>query len=548
MVSMCVSQPALWKQIIEDWQVSRTPLRPQINICENDVCGKCMCPRCLSWDALDPNSALPVGCTHLDFENRVELTKKAWLKGDREAAIYLGSLSDRYARFYLAVQEEASKIDPNVVVCAYAYANRSSAPIKTKLNDRVYVGVVPPVLFPWTDKKRADFRAQWDGWAKAGARLFLRPNYTIDGHNMPIFYARKFGQDFSYAAKRGMIATDFDSITGQWGTQGPNLYVVGRMNVHPDWPVDKVLDEYYAGFGPAESAVRAYFCHWERVSDSVTDEFYTKINGGWDHFYLMAGRIFTPKVMAEGNALLKRASVAAKGNAVAEQRIAFLEKGLRNAELTLATQSAYEKYINDGNTKAFVRAFRELLEYRKYIEAENIANMGYLALFEDNKWDRLLLMLGMGERLDEGWKFNWDPRDDGLKNMWFGDNLDDSGWFDIGINSAWGKQEVGKKWEAAHGSQYDGIAWYRRSIVLKPLKSRHKIRLFFGAVDEAATIWINGKLVMQRPFPFEGDAGSWRQSFEVDVSNFVRFDRPNTLGACPSIPKFQIVTRVALRE
>ena len=133
LVAMCVSQPELWKQIVKDWQETRTSTRPQVNVCENDTMGKCVCEKCLSWDALDQNSDLPAETNSLDFPNRVAKMKEAWEKGKtiydrRAAALWLGSLSDRYAKFYLAVQNEASKIDPNVVVCAYAYANYSRAP------------------------------------------------------------------------------------------------------------------------------------------------------------------------------------------------------------------------------------------------------------------------------------------------------------------------------------------------------------------------------------------------------------------------------------
>lgn len=397
LIAMCVSQPKLWKQIIEDWQKTRTPLRPQINVCENDCCGKCVCEKCLSWDALDPHSELPIGAKSLDFPNRVAKMKEAWENGKeiverREAASWLGSLSDRYAKFYMAVQNEASKVDPNVVVCAWAYANYSRAPIHTKLNDRVYIGIVPVILFPWTDKLVKDFKEQWDGWSAAGAKLFLRPNYTIDGHNMPIFYARKFGECFKYAAQRGLIATDFDSITGQWAAQGPNLYVVGRMNVHPDWSVDKVLDEYYAGFGPSKSAVRLYFEFWETVSDSVTEEFYYKQNnGGWNRFYGMARAIFTPEVMAKGAMLLKKARLAAGGNAIAQRRVDFLEKGLQHANLTLATSDAYNMQLKTKKSQEFITAFQKLHDYRDSIENENISNMGFITLYEDKRWDRKLL-------------------------------------------------------------------------------------------------------------------------------------------------------------
>ena len=56
------------------------------------------------------------------------------------------------------------------------------------------------------------------------------------------------------------------------------------------------------------------------------------------------------------------------------------------------------------------------------------------------------------------------------------------------------------------------------------------MRLLFGAVDEACTVWVNGQKVLQRPYPFQGHTDSWREAFEIDVTRIVRSDRPNTLA------------------
>ncbi len=50
-----------------------------------------------------------------------------------------------------------------------------------------------------------------------------------------------------------MTGTDFDSLQGQWAAQRPNLYLLSRIHVRPEMPVDGILDEYYAAFGPASS-------------------------------------------------------------------------------------------------------------------------------------------------------------------------------------------------------------------------------------------------------------------------------------------------------
>ena len=116
---MCVSQPGLWKTIVEKWAASRSPGDPFIKLGENDNPGMCTCPKCMAWDESDVPDA-----------ERLARAKQAYAKGDWKWFNALGSLSDRYAKFYLAVQKEAEKIDPNATVLGFAYENYVSAPIK----------------------------------------------------------------------------------------------------------------------------------------------------------------------------------------------------------------------------------------------------------------------------------------------------------------------------------------------------------------------------------------------------------------------------------
>ena len=159
-------------------------------------------------------------------------------------------VSDRYARFWLATQQRAAKHDPEAVVVAYAYVNYAPPPSPAiKLNDHIYVGTVPDLFFPRSADEQQWVLDQWDGWRRTGAKLFLRPNYFLAGYCMPYVYAHQFAEEFRHEASHGMVFTDFDSLTGQWATQGPNLYLLARLHTHPKRTPDELLAEYYAGFG-----------------------------------------------------------------------------------------------------------------------------------------------------------------------------------------------------------------------------------------------------------------------------------------------------------
>ena len=403
-VTMCLSQPKLWQQLVNDWQ-NKSPRRACINVCENDSPGMCTCESCRAWDAPDSlfESSNYWGKGILPENPKIFRAENAGLTGSSTPwngdalADDAPSLSDRYAQFYLAVLKTAQKVDSNAVVAGYAYANYWKAPKQTTLNPNIIISYVPPLWFPYTEKMSRDFRENWDGWKRAGARLMLRPNLTHAGHNMPIFYARRLAADYSYAAKNCMIGSKFDSLLGSWGVQGPTLYVLGRMQEYPEWPVDKMLDEYYSAFGKAKKQVQHYFAWWEEISNAVTWEdirrYHNEEHGGGHKTYIrITDRLFTPDIMTKGRALLEQAITAAQGDNLAEQRVAYLDKGLQNTELTLATLRAQKRYTRTPNSQTkstYKKAITDLVTYRATIEMDNVSDMGYLAYREIKgaKWD-----------------------------------------------------------------------------------------------------------------------------------------------------------------
>lgn len=382
-ISLAVAEPGLWRQIVRDWEGTRNG-SVYLNACENDTPGMSVSPRELAWDTRDEQGRTP--------EQRAREAGQAFDARDPRWWLKLGSVSDRYARFYREVQREAEKVDPNVVVVGYAYANYKDAPREAKLNDRVLIGIVPDATFPWTPQVRSAFDKQYMGWKDTGAMLFLRPNFTLQGHNMPIAYARAVGEMLRKAAANNLVGVDLDSLTGQWGTQGPTLYVIARAQVRPDLTVDAMLDEYYSAFGPAKDAVRAYFDYWEKFSDGLTEDQFKRAldeaspdGSVWANFHRVAPLIFTDRVMEDGRKLLDAAARAAGSDADARARVKFLQDGLRNAELTLQAQ---RDFASGGAGGMFSMTANNLSAFRASIEASGVANMTYLTWAETRTWGR----------------------------------------------------------------------------------------------------------------------------------------------------------------
>lgn len=545
-ITMCVSQPALWDQIVEGWKARGGHQRESsfIPMGENDAPGMCTCPDCRAWDAPHPgfeSSDYWSGRAQLPLELSDRFGPSSYALGFRGPDA--PSLSNRYARFYRAVQQRAELEGGSVWVGGFAYANYSPPPVQTRLNRRVVISLVPGMgegfYFPFTKDKRKQFRRQWRGWAATGASLLLRPNYTLSGHNFPIFYARQIAEDFQFAARNGLIGTDFDSLVGSWATQGPTLYTLARMHTRPDWPVERYLDEYYSIFGPAEPAVRAYFAHWEQVSDQVTEERMAQIQAITGHqshrfWYQLAPHIFSPAIMARGRELMASAQQAAADDSLACQRVAFLEKGLRHAELTLATELAFQAYQRSPSTatlEGYRKAMRDLEQFRHTHEGDGINHMGYLTANEGRVWDRSLSKLdALGDVLPAAWKIQWDPDQQGAERRWFDPEHDDHLWLEVGVDSHWRHQPAGKAFHQAHGADYEGVAWYRNRFNVAPGERGRQVLLVFGAVDAACTVYLNGKVLTERSFPHEGSRQSWADPFEVDITDAVRWDQPNVLA------------------
>lgn len=85
--------------------------------------------------------------------------------------------------------------------------------------------------------------------------------------------------------------------------------------------------------------------------------------------------------------------------------------------------------------------------------------------------------------LSAGWRFRPDPRQEGLLAGW------NAAWFD---DRPWRTIDAGAPWEARGYAQYDGVAWYRRSIRLPAEVQRLGGELRFAGIDDNSEVWLDG--------------------------------------------------------
>jgi hypothetical protein len=207
---------------------------------------------------------------------------------------------------------------------------------------------------------------------------------------MPWIFAHQFADEFQHFAREGMVATDFDSLTGQWSTQGPNLYLLARLHVRPDAAPEALLGEYYAAFGAAAPQVKAYFDYWEKHTTEsrqrVERAFSEMTVSRWRTFAKGAHIAFPPGCFAPAEALLDQAAAAAATDPEAAARVGFLKAGLQHAKLCSRAAAVLTLAREGGLPPEAHAVVAELAAFRRAHERDGIANFNHSAWVEDASW------------------------------------------------------------------------------------------------------------------------------------------------------------------
>ena len=346
----------------------------------------------------------------------------------------------------------------------------------------------------------------------------IRPNYTLDGHCYPIAYDRDFHHCFLFAEPRALKGSDYDSLTGMYAAQGLTLYTIARLqNSRPGLPFETIETEYCSAFGDAAPMVREYFDRLWKISHNSkpTAKSSNRPEGGyWAHYYLAGHDLFTARIFAELNQILQEAKQVLPAESVEAKRIHFLWLGLENARLTAETAASYDAFRTSGDYMAFAEKVKALDKFREDNAFSQAFNIGFCREREDNHWPRELAKQMTKDTipLPIDWSFKTDPDKIGEAKGWHTVDYDESQWETIPTDRPWDKSGY---------ETYDGFGWYRMRVRL-PEKLPGEPILMVGSADEACDIWINGRKVLHRPYPFEGNANSWNEAFNVPFGDVAR--------------------------
>lgn len=231
----------------------------------------------------------------------------------------------------------------------------------------------------------------------------------------------------------------------------------------------------------------------------------------------------------------------------------FLEKALDDPDPVIRTRAVYELFLRKGNESVpfLKRAVADkdpqvakmVLDCAKGLtdpnrsaevlklvagkspvlavkrEAVRITDFPYCRetklLRDDPTHDQEVIVIKEIPLPLEGWSFRADPLADAHHKGWMDPGFDDSKWRKLKIG--W--------WEPQGYNGYDGIAWYRIRFTMPPQGEAVRAEICFGAADESAWVWLNGKYVGQHDV---GPVG-WDKPFDLDITQEVNWGGENVL-------------------
>ena len=466
--------------------------KASVSISPPDGRGYCQCERCKALD--DP-----------DY---------------REPSSNTVCVSDRYQEFYNVVARDVKKVNRNVILNHYAYADYSLPPRRVKdAPDNLCVWVAPirfcrmHSMFNPLCESRGLLRKVIGDWMKVESKMGYREyNYNLAEVTVPFSKISIWREDIPWLHKKGCLGINLESLA-LWHIYGINTYLIARLAWDADADVEAVMDDFYDKFcGAAAPHVKAY---WSRIDRAYRE---TDVHAGCFH---AVHAVWTPQLIRACQADLDAAADAAKSELV-RKRIAMFRMGLDNAKCFANLRDAY-------NRCDFVGAKGVYDKWLAHMDAVHAAGIhpvgeykhGYvprffgkaiLAGYQRVTGGRRLLL-----QLPDEWLFRYDPDGKGETMGWHRSRLGGTrGWQKVRTYSATlGEQGIDEKltW-----------MWYRTTFRMPGGAGGRPLHLWLMELDGyETTIYIDGQIVGE----FEKVG---RKPVEVDITGKVRPGRVHTIA------------------
>ena len=491
-IALCVSNEKVWDRIIENWKKAGMP--EYVNLCENDAPDNlsCHCENCKKLDVLTPEQ------------------QKDWTH----------ALADRYVYFANEVLKRAKKYRKDVKVSMYAYNASQDAPKKIRLADEVVIGIVP------TNFTMPSLTKYVSSWKKMGLKHFYyRPNrhYYYAMMCLPAGFDKHFYDVVQFMVKQGCIGFDYD--TGK--TLNPSVqfsdYIIAKSLQNPSLSYEDCVKHYLEAYGKAGENVGKYFEYWRKNVwekrivknvDKITTlgAFYNYARGlvkDITPYYKESDFIEAGKYL---DAAMKTPGLTSDQKALVKRLVDFNEHG------RLFFNAVSRKNDKDSLT---------LLKYRQENKLKILH--GTEQYYGDVAGLKRVMDLAEFtppfKKTDLFWKFRLDPENVGEKENWHKEGRKIWKWkYVMATNRNWEKPYAHYKAISKEirelTKNYDGFAWYATSVnIPADWFGKRDIYLYFGAVDDSCTIYVNGEKAHVRPYINPSD---WSTPFSVNITKYVK--------------------------
>ncbi len=448
------------------------------------------------------------------------------------------SVSNRYVDFFDWVGRRVAKSQPESVLSFYCYADYTQPPtVERKLSPNLCAMVAPirycrlhPIGHPGCTTREQQV-TMMDGWAGVASKIgYYNYMYNLADGTLPFFKFSACKKEFPYLADKGLSYMTIE-VLSNWHIYGPQIYLSLRLAYNPHADANAIMEDYWVKFYgvKAAPAMREYWMGLDAAQQ--------KVNTHAGSFFGLA-QIYTPEFLARCESLLEKAAMAAKGDEVHEQRVALHSEGLRSAR----SYKVMNDLMNSGDFASAQKEYDKTIERLKAAVAKGWANPEYGTAYLERFFSKTVRMGAevcaapnrVLQVLPDRWRFSFDETDTGEEKGFHKLDFKDRDWpmvatRDITLD--------------AQGFDKNSVMWYRASFNVP--EKHEKLVLFFGEVDGASEVYVNGKKVMvelpagdmKKPVPAaikptspgvppakpvrEGMAKA-RQPFQVDITSVVK--------------------------
>ncbi len=400
------------------------------------------------------------------------------------------SISNRYADFFDAVGRLVATVHPDSILSFYCYADYTQPPtFKRKLSPNL-CAVIAPIRYCRLHEighpgcaSREQAVKMIEGWAAIASRIgYYNYMYNLADATLPFFKFTACEKEFPWLHARGLTHMTLE-VLSNWHIYGPQMHLGLRLAYDPKADAKAIMEDYWQKFyGPKAGPFMKEY--WMGI-----DAAQGRLQSHAGCFFGLA-QIYTPEFLKQCATRLADAAAAARGDATYEQRVALHAEGYKSAVEYRAISDA----LNRGDFAGALKMLDATGERLGDLASKGWVNSEYHTSYL-NRFLRKTVVQGAAliappnqllQVLPDQWRFAFDEADRG-NELGFPDvKFDDTKWATVStLNRTLDSQ----------GFDRNTVFWYRTKFTAPAAPGAGKLSLFFGEVDGASEVYVNGKRV-----------------------------------------------------